>query len=118
MSRKDHSGLFKKGNVANPKGRPKVILPELQTLIDANKNAFKAAIIEEVHPKAVEWIRRVIEQGIAEGDAQRLKMLMEMALGKLVDEPQEFPLSEEEKIVVLKYREWKALGEKPNEPPK
>lgn len=97
---------FKKGHKGGP-GRPPVLIPEVQRLIDANRNAVKTLILRELDGKVVDWVRRIIEQGTGEGDAQRFKMLLELALGKMVDEPQDFPLSEEEKQLVLEYRRRK-----------
>lgn len=100
-------GQFKKGHVANPNGRPPIILPEVQRAIEANKNALKVVILGEMENKAAEWIRRIIEQGIGEGDIVRFKTLLEIALGKLVDDPPEFAVSEEEKLLVLEFRKRK-----------
>lgn len=97
---------FKKGNKLG-KGRPPVLLPEVQRAIDANRNAVKVLILEKVENKAAQWVDRIIEQGVGEGDVIRFKMLLEIALGKLVDEPPEFPVSDEEKLLVLEYRRRK-----------
>lgn len=99
-------GKFQKGWKGGP-GRPPVLLPEVQRAIDANRNAVKVLILEKVETKAVQWIERIIEQGIGEGDVVRFKTLLEIALGKLVDEPPEFPVSEEEKLLVIEYRRRK-----------
>jgi hypothetical protein len=101
--------VFQKGNKLG-KGRPKLILPEVQRAVDANRNALKVVILSEMENKAAEWIRRIIEQGIGEGDVIRFKALMEIALGKLVDDPPEFQVSEEEKLLVLEYRRRKQLS--------
>lgn len=98
---------FKKGKSGNPNGRPPVLLPEVQRAIDANRNAVKVLILEKVESKAAEWIDRIIQQGVGEGDVIRFKTLLEIALGKLVDEPPEFPVSDEEKLLVLEYRRRK-----------
>ena len=96
-----------KGKSGNPKGRLPMIIPELQNLIEGNRASLKAMIIAEMETKAAPWLRRIFEQGTGEGDVVRFKALLEIALGKLVEEPPEFPMSDEEKKVVLKYREWK-----------
>ena len=44
---------------------------------------------------------------INDGDVVKFKMLLELALGKMVDDPPDFPLSEEEKVLVLEYRRRK-----------
>ncbi len=98
---------FQKGNKLG-KGRPPILLPEVQRAIEANRNAVKVLILQKVEPRAAEWIDRIIEQGIGEGDVQRFKMLMELALGRMVEDPPEFPVSEEEKLLVLEYRRRKA----------
>lgn len=101
------TGRFKKGKSGNPKGRPPVLLPEVQRAIDANRNAVKVLILQKVEKQAAAWIDRIIEQGVGEGDVVRFKMLLEMALGKLVDDAPEFPVSEEEKALILEYRRRK-----------
>ncbi len=98
---------FKKGQSGNPHGRPPALLPEVQTLITRAKNELKTTIVERISPNVERWIDRIIQQGIDEGDAARFKMLLEIALGKLVDDPPEFPLTEDEKILVLEYRRRK-----------
>lgn len=98
--------LFKKGN-KHGKGRPPVLLPEVQSAIDANRNAMKVVILQKLEGKVTQWIDRIIEQGIGEGDVVRFKTLLELALGKMVDDPPEFPVSEEEKLLVLEFRRRK-----------
>lgn len=101
-----NKGQFKKGHKGGP-GRPPVLIPEVQKLVDANKNALKTAIIGELDGKVIPWISQIIERGINDGDVIKFKMLLELALGKLVDDPPEFPLTEEEKQLVLAWRKRK-----------
>ena len=101
---------WKKGKSGNPKGRPPILLPEVQKAIDANRNAIKTGILQQLDGKVIGWIDQIIERGINDGDVVKFKMLLELALGKMVDEPQDFPLTEEEKQLVLEYRRRKALG--------
>lgn len=97
---------FKKGHPGGP-GRPPVLLPEVQRAIDANRNAIKTGILKELDGKVVDWIRTIIERGTLDGDVMKFKMLLELALGKMVDDPPDFPLNEEEKQLVLEYRRRK-----------
>lgn len=99
-------GKFQKGHKGGP-GRPPVLLPEVQKAIDANRNAFKVLVLQKTEPFLNQWLESIIERGVLDGDVLKLKMLLEMALGKMVDEPPEFPLTEEEKILVLEYRRRK-----------
>lgn len=109
----DKNGRFKKGHKGGP-GRPPVLLPEVQKAIDANRNAVKVLILGKVEQQAEIWIDRIIQQGIDEGDIVRFKMLLEIALGKLINEAPEFPVSEEEKLLVLEYRRRKKEMSGPN----
>lgn len=99
--------LWSKGQSGNPKGRPPVLLPEVQKVIDANRNAMKVMILQKLEGKVEAWVEQVIDKGSEDGDVIKLKMLVEMALGKMVDDPPEFPLSEEEKLLVLEFRRRK-----------
>ena len=98
---------FKKGKSGNPNGRPPVLLPEVQKAIDANRNAMKVLILSKLEGKVGAWVERIVSQGTAEGDIQRFKTLIEIALGKMVDEPPEFPISDEEKLLILEFRRRK-----------
>lgn len=100
---------FKKGVSGNPKGRTPILLPEVQKAIDANRNAVKVIILDSLTSGNTlkDWVNSIIEQGIGDGDVLRFKYLVEMALGKMINEPPEFPLTEEEKILVLEYRRRK-----------
>lgn len=82
-------------------------MPEVQKAIDANRNLIKTGILKELDGKVVDWIRTIIERGTLDGDVIKFKMLLELALGKMVDDPPDFPLSEEEKQLVLEYRRRK-----------
>lgn len=112
---------FQKGNKAGVgHGRPPTILPELQREIDANKNAVKKLILMYLNlsesqiterqrtamemPMIERWLGNIIEKGANNGDIIPFKMLLEIPLGKLPEEPKEFECSPEEKILVLEYR--------------
>jgi hypothetical protein len=101
--------MFRPGQSGNPKGRPpgKLLLPEVQKAIDANRNAVKVLILEKLQPNVGEWIDSIIAEGTGAGDIVRFKLLLELAMGKMVDDPPEFPVSEEEKLLVLEYRKLK-----------
>jgi len=101
------NGTFLKGSVANPKGRQVILLPEVQKAIDANRNAFKVIILKELETEVVDWVKNIIAEGKEHGDIIRFKMLVEMALGKMVIDAPEFPVDDEEKALVLEWRRRK-----------
>lgn len=102
---------WKKGEKSpNPKGRPPVLLPEVQGLIDQHRNMVRVAILDEFAQKdpsgytaLQKAIREVIDNIIVHGDAQKLKIMLEMSLGKL-DEINHLDLSADERAIVLEYR--------------
>ena len=107
---------YKRKNTFEPghkksRGRPPVLIPEVQALIDQEKNVVKVEIIRQLKPKVQAWIQSIIERGTLDGDAIKLKVLLELALGKLVKEgptADEIELSEDEKDFIRKYRDAKA----------
>ena len=101
-----NKGQFQKGHKGGP-GRDPAILPEVRRAIDANRNTAKIQILQEIEPHFVEWVRNIIKQGKAEGDVVRFKTLLEIALGKMVEDAPQFPVDEQEKILVLEYRRRK-----------
>lgn len=104
---RDKNGKWLKGKSPNPNGRPPVLLPEVQKAIDANKNAIKVLILQEIDPHVKHWVQQIIEKGCIDGDVVKLKMLLEIALGKIVDDPPEFPVTEEEKLLIVEFRRRK-----------
>src|SRR5437773_2231737 len=105
---------FKKGH-KHGRGRPKVLLPEVQRAIDMNRNAVRVMIMQELEvleggvPRIRKIIEKCLERAGNDGDAQKLKILLELALGKMIDDPPEFPIDDDEKILILEYRRRKAL---------
>jgi hypothetical protein len=99
---------FKKGQSGNPNGRPPVLLPEVQKAVDANRNALKVLILSKLEGRVEEWVQNIIDQGIGDADIVKFKMLIELALGKMVDDPPEFPVSEEEKLILIEFRRRKS----------
>lgn len=95
---------FKKGEVANPGGRPK-ILPEIRRAIEANRNALKVIVMNNVDAEILnQWIKKAIEKGLKSGNIDNLRSLLEIGLGKVVEEAPDFPLTEREKLFVLELR--------------
>jgi hypothetical protein len=103
-----NDGRFKPGNKIG-KGRPPVILPEVQRAVEANRNALKVLILSEIEPHIKTWIQQIIEKGSLDGDVQKLRMLLEMALGKLPEDRPEFEVSEQERRLVLEWRHRRSL---------
>lgn len=106
MARKPHNGLFKAGSKGGP-GRPPILLPEVQKAIDANRNAIKVLVLQKLDTKVEQWIDRIIEQGIGEGDVNRFKILLEIALGKIIHENPQVELSPDESVLLTEYRRRK-----------
>lgn len=97
-----------KGQSGNPSGKKPVILPEVQRAIEANKNAFKVLLMQKLDEKILnDWIDGIILTGTHEGDASKLKILLEMAVGKMVEDTPDFPLTDEEKLLVMEFRRRK-----------
>jgi hypothetical protein len=108
---------WKKGTSGNPRGRQSAILPEVKSLVDQNKNILKANILRllslstqsfmEVHrspPTMMESLLcQCIERIQNDGDALKLRMLLEIALGKLPEESHQEGLREDEKAVLSEY---------------
>lgn len=107
-------GKFKPGNKMS-KGRPPILLPEVQRAIEANRNATRILILDELNaleggvPRIKKVIESCLERAGNDGDAQKLKILLELALGKMVEDPPDFPVSEDEKLLIIEYRRRKAL---------
>lgn len=93
------------------RGRPRIILPEVQWLIETNRNLLKTTILDKLQDgKVLDWIDNIIAVGTEEGDVNRFKILLEIAMGKLVEENPEFILSDEEKVLILEWRKRKTLA--------
>jgi hypothetical protein len=108
MSKKDqYRGLvpFKKGQSGNPKGRPPVILPEVRALTDEKRNAWKVLIVQKLDPKLSDWLDQIIAQGMEDGDAVKLKMLMEMVVGKIPEDAPKDELSPVERKIIEVFRD-------------
>ena len=104
---------FEKGKTGNPHGRPPILRPEIQRIVESNREATKALILQELEPQLKIWVQAMIQEGIDQADPIRFKMLVEMAMGKMIEEPPEFPITEEEKMLVMEWRKRKAIQEAP-----
>lgn len=126
----ENKGRFKKGHKGGP-GRPPILLPEVTSLIEKDKNAVRVTILtllnltedefqEKVQRRGLPMIERVlcqcIERLMNDGDVQKLRMLLEIPLGKLPEEQKEFDVSQEEKEIILEFRrrisEQRAISKK------
>lgn len=97
---------FAKGN-KHGKGRPPIILPEVTEMVSKGRNDLKVVGWEELEPKVRLAFKSIIETVIANGDAAAFKMVCEIILGKIIDDAPEFPISDEEKILLIEYRRRK-----------
>lgn len=94
---------YKKGHKGGP-GRRRIISPEVQKAMEANRNAVKVLIMTELEPMIEEWLIAIITKGIKEGDINTFKTLLEISMGRLIEDPPEFLVNDEEKILVLEFR--------------
>lgn len=111
---------WKKGQSGNPNGGPPAIDSALRQEINRNKNAVRKLILlylnmterqcaerqgsQEI-PMVEKLLGACIEKINLEGDILKLKMLLELAIGKLPEDPQPFELTTDEQAMVLKYRQ-------------
>lgn len=110
---------WKKGQSGNPSGRRPLIEPELREEITRNKNGMRKLILLYLNmtekqcadrqcqadiPLVEKLLGSCIEKINLEGDIQKLKLLLELAVGKLPEDPQPFELSTEEQAMIMKYR--------------
>ena len=104
-----NNGRWKKGQSGNPKGKPPgaTLLPEVQRAVEANRNAVKVLILTKLEGRVEEWVENIITQGIGDADIVKFKMLIELALGKMAEDPPEFPVSDEEKVLLTEFRKRK-----------
>lgn len=109
---------FKKGQSGNPGGRP-AILPEVRFLIDKEKNSVRILIIELLsltkrdfearetkNPTMTEFaFLQCIQRICTDGNIDAYRKLLEIVMGKLPEDKDPFYLSDEEKAMVLEYRQ-------------
>jgi hypothetical protein len=120
MGNKTGKGGFKKGQSGNPKGRPPVLLPEVQREIDRNRNALKQLVLqyfalseEQITQRqqtpGIPFLEKLLgqcfERTANDGNVDAFRKLLEIVFGKLPEEKEPFEVSEEEKIMVMTYRQ-------------
>jgi hypothetical protein len=113
-------GKWKKGAASpNPKGRPPILMPELQRELDTQKGAVKqlvlryfalteAQIAKRQMDKEIPFIEKILgqcfERTALDGDVDKFRKLLEIVFGKIPEEKVEFEISAEEKMLVLSFR--------------
>lgn len=119
MGNKNHAGLWKKGKSGNPKGRKPILLPALQQEIDQNRGSFKQLVLlyfgltedqitERQRDRSIPFLERMLgqcfERTAVNGDVDAFKKLLEFIFGRMPEEPKDFTVTEDEKVLVLAYR--------------
>lgn len=110
---------WKKGESGNRNGRPPILLPEVQKLIERDRNAVRVSILqllsmsegefqEKTRRTDLPMIERILCQCIdriqTDGDTQKLKTLLEIPLGKLpADAPEDLGDSKGFKVLIVDY---------------
>ena len=110
---------WKKGQSGNPKGRPPVLRPELQSALDRNRNAVKELTLSLLSMTPQEMMARAENSGISvteallikcieratnDGDIFRGRAILEIVFGRLPEEKPEFEVTPEERLLVEEYR--------------
>lgn len=121
---------WKKGQSGNPRGLAPVLDSALRQEINRNKNAVRKLILlylnmterqlaERQGSQEIPMVEKLlgvcIDKINLEGDIHKLKMLLELAIGKLPEDPQPFELTNDEQAMILKYR--KLISDETKEEP-
>lgn len=125
--KRDARGRLQKGSVLNPYGGPQVLTTVLSNAIEQNKEALRLLILDYMNrPKSsleaearnpdLEMVKvqviSIMERIANDGDATKFKQIIEIALGKMPEDKEEFPLDAEEKLIILAYRKHKKDNER------
>lgn len=121
---------WKKGQSGNPNGPPP-LLPEVRQLMSQYKNEVKTLVAKVISMSITDFnhhsertdlsvaerllckcVQRIENDGYIDGYIK----LMELVTGRLVEEPQEFEISDKEKEVIIKFREWEIKQAKLDQP--
>lgn len=118
---------FVKGQSGNPKGRPPNVVTGLTKTINQNKQALKLLVLSYLNlteeqirerqrrddiPMIEKMLGQVIERIANDGDMVKLRMLLEIPLGKLPEEKDPLDLDSEETLMILTYRKKKEEHER------
>lgn len=119
MANKRPTKSWVKGQSGNPKGRPPILLPELQRDIDENRGKVKELILrylgmteeqigERQRKPDIPFIEKILGQCLEktanDGDVIKFRALLEIVFGKIPEDRDPFQITPDEQMLVVAYR--------------